>query len=45
MTSVADECTHLGMGLSDLLFAVSIVDRAAELGPGIILPDTEVGPR
>jgi ornithine cyclodeaminase/alanine dehydrogenase-like protein (mu-crystallin family) len=36
---------HLGMGLSDLLFAVSIVDRAAELGLGTILPDTEVGPR
>jgi ornithine cyclodeaminase/alanine dehydrogenase-like protein (mu-crystallin family) len=35
---------HLGMGLSDLLFAVSILDRAAELGLGIILPDPEVGP-
>lgn len=33
---------HLGMGLSDLLFAVAIVDRAAELGLGITLPDTEV---
>ena len=33
---------HLGMGLSDLLFAIAIVDRAAELGLGITLPDTEV---
>jgi ornithine cyclodeaminase/alanine dehydrogenase-like protein (mu-crystallin family) len=34
---------HLGMGLSDLLFAVSIADRAAELGLGITLPGTELG--
>jgi ornithine cyclodeaminase/alanine dehydrogenase-like protein (mu-crystallin family) len=33
---------HLGMGLSDLLFAVAIVDRAVELGLGITLPDTEI---
>ena len=32
---------HLGMGLSDLLFAVAVVDRAAELGLGITLPDTQ----
>lgn len=33
---------HLGMGLSDLVFAVSIAGRAAELGLGVILPDPEI---
>jgi ornithine cyclodeaminase/alanine dehydrogenase-like protein (mu-crystallin family) len=31
--------THLGMGLSDLVFAASIADRAVQMGLGVVLPE------